>query len=197
MEQVTGNGFERWKHRWCRLLRNRTIALCLAVFQALLLPSTCAAADESLEYQVKAAFLLNFTKFVEWPPAAFEATDSPIAICILGEDPFGAALDQMVAGEVVSGRKLAVRRLKGAPAPKSCQALFIGKADKEALKIPAGQGAGVLTIGEGEAFVREGGMIAFVLDNRRVRFSINQSAAENAGLKLSSKLLSVARSVEK
>jgi hypothetical protein len=176
----------------------------VVVLLALLLPLpshycaiAAAAADESLEYQVKAAFLLNFTKFVEWPASAFEAADSPITICILGEDPFGAALDQIVTGEVVDGRKLAVQRLKRAPAPKSCQVLFIRRGDKEVPRIPQGTGAGVLIVGEGESFVHDGGMIAFVLENRRVRFSINQSAAESAGLKLSSRLLRVARSIEK
>jgi len=197
MEQVTCSGFHRWKQRHRRLRRYPVLAPCLVFLLGLVLPPPSPAADESLEYQVKAAFLLNFTKFVEWPAAAFEAADSPIAICILGEDPFGTALDQIVAGEVVSGRKLTIQRLKRAPAPKSCQVLFIGRADKDVPKIPPGLGPGVLTVGDGESFIRDGGMIAFVLENRRVRFSINQSAAENAGLRLSSKLLSVARSVEK
>jgi len=197
MEQVNSNGFQRWKHGLRQLLRNPTMAPCLAVFLGVFLPFTSSAADESLEYQVKAAFLLNFTKFVEWPASAFEAANSPIAICILGEDPFGAALDQIVAGEVVNGRSLAVQRLKRPPMPKSCQTLFISRADKEPPKIRSSFGPGVLTVGEGESFLHDGGMIAFVIENRRVRFSINQSAAENAGLKLSSKLLSVARSVEK
>ena len=158
---------------------------------------TLHAAGEPLEYQVKAAFLLNFTKFVEWPPSAFGAADSPIAICILGNDPFGNSLDQIVAEEVVDGRRVGVRRIKRTPAPKSCQALFVGMPEKEVLSILSGLGPGVLTVGEGESFVRDGGMIAFVIENRRVRFDINQTAAERAGLKLSSKLLSVARSVEK
>jgi hypothetical protein len=157
--------------------------------------TVCAgAAEEPLEYQVKAAFLLNFTKFTEWPPAVFGAPDSPILICILGDDPFGNTLDQTVAGEVVNGRKVVVQRIKKARPLPSCQVLFFGKAEKP---LNSGVGPGVLTIGEGERFVHEGGMIAFVLENRRVRFGINETAAETAGLKLSSKLLNVARFVEK
>jgi YfiR/HmsC-like len=154
------------------------------------------AADEPLEYQVKAAFLLNFTKFIEWPPAAFGAADSPIAICVLGDDPFGNALDQVVAGEVVNGRKVVVQRIKKALPPQSCQVLFFSRTENPLNTLP-GVGPGVLTIGEGEHFTRAGGMIAFVLENRRVRFGINETAAEAAGLKLSSKLLNVARFVQK
>jgi hypothetical protein len=196
MEQVSCNGFQQCKRGLRGLLRNPAAALRLVFLFGLVLPPAFPAADESLEYQVKAAFLLNFTKFVEWPQSAFEAADSPIAICILGDDPFGAALDRTVAGEVVGGRKLTIQRLKRAPAPKACQELFI-RTDKEISRIPSGLGPGVLTVGEGESFLRDGGMIAFVIESRRVRFSINLSAAENAGLKLSSRLLSVAKSIEK
>jgi hypothetical protein len=177
-------------------VRRAAIVICLTMGLAVGLPCFCEAADQPLEYQVKAAFLLNFTKFAEWPVTAFVAPDSPIAICILGDDPFGNALDQIVAGEVVDGRKVAVRRIKQAPLPKSCQVLFAGSSEKDVLKILPGLGPGVLTVGEGEGFVGGGGMIAFVIENRRVRFGINQTAAENAGIKLSSRLLKVAKSVE-
>ena len=92
--------------------------------------SSAAAADEPLEYQVKAAFLLNFTKFIDWPAAAFATPDSPISICILGDDPFGQTLDEIVEGEVVNGRKVIVQRIKRAPPPKSCQVLFVEQVGK-------------------------------------------------------------------
>ena len=175
--------------------RRRLLALLTCI--ALYLGGACEAADESVEYQVKSAFLLNFTKFVEWPASAFEGAESPIAICILGEDPFGATLDQIVAGESVSNRKITVSRIKRVPAPKACQVVFVGNPEKEAANLLTSLDAGVLTVGEGESFIREGGMIAFVIENRRVRFSANQAAAESAGLKISSRLLNVARSVKK
>jgi len=156
-----------------------------------------AAAEAVLEYEVKAAFLLNFTKFTEWPAGAFANPDSPLTICILGQDPYGRALDDVVQGEQVNGHKLAVRRISENPEPQACQVVFIGNGEKEIRRILGGLGRGVLTAGEGRDFIRDGGIIAFVLENRRVRFDINQSAAEAAGLKLSSQLLSVARSVEK
>jgi hypothetical protein len=173
--------------------------LCVLVALGALLWGPCAfAADDSLEYQVKAAFLLNFIKFIDWPESAFADQGSPVAICILGYDPFGHALDQVVEGETVNGRKVALQRIKRLPPSKSCQVLFIGKSEKDTLKtiLPELE-PGVLTVGEGESFMRAGGMIAFVIENRRVRFDVNQAVAETAALKLSSKLLSVARSVKK
>jgi hypothetical protein len=154
-------------------------------------------AQAPLEYQVKAAFLLNFTKFIEWPAAAFANAQSPITICILGRDPFGSVLDEIVQGETVNARRIAVQRINGPPGPRTCQVTFVGGLEKEAPQFIRDIGPGVLTVGEGDRFLRDGGMVALVVDNRRVRFDINQGAAVNAGLTLSSQLLSVARTVEK
>lgn len=156
-----------------------------------------SAADEPpLEYQVKAAFLLNFTKFVEWPGSAFAQEHSPLAICILGEDPFGNTLNEIVKGEAVNGRELVIERIQRAPEPKSCQVLFIEKPGKDISKTLSAIGPGVLTVGEGEKFLQDGGIVAFVLENRRVRFDIDQKAAGRAMLAISSRLMNVARSVE-
>jgi hypothetical protein len=151
------------------------------------------AATVALEYEVKAAFLLNFTRFVEWPPSAFSGGDAPLVICIRGDDPFGTVIDQIVEGELVNGRKVVVERMRS-DEQKSCHVLYAGS--NRLIALAAGGGA-VLTVGEGADFLHQGGMIAFVLENRRVRFDVNLKAVTNAGLKLSSKLLSVARSVEK
>ncbi len=172
-------------------------ALGVWLWAGSLLWPNCALAQAALEYEVKAAFLLNFTKFIEWPANAFAAPDSPFTICILGKDPFGRALDQIVEGESIAGRKLMVRRISQDPEPQTCQVVFISNGEKEVRRILSGLMNGVLTIGEGENFIRAGGMIAFAIENRRVRFDINQTAAESAGLKLSSKLLTVARTVDK
>jgi hypothetical protein len=170
--------------------------LCLLLCAgSLICPSRAAA--QALENDIKAAFLLNFTKFVDWPPTAFADSDSPMAICVLGKDPFGRALDEIVQGETVNARKLIVRRVSQPLAPQQCQVVFLSASEGDISKILSGLGRGVLTVGEGASFVREGGIIGFVMENRRVRFDINQSAADNAGLKMSSKLLSVARSIER
>jgi hypothetical protein len=153
-------------------------------------------AVERLEYQVKAAFLMNFTKFIQWPLSAFTDAGAPLSICILGDDPFGSTVDQLVEGETADGRKLIVQRLHEPPRPKSCQVVFFNKAGKDTSKTLATLGPGILTVGQGDGFLREGGMIAFVIENRRVRFDINQSVAQSAGLALSSKLLGVARQVK-
>jgi YfiR/HmsC-like len=166
-----------------------------AIAAALWMPATGKAAEQPSEYDVKAVFLLNFVKFVEWPAGAFADPDSPIAICILGNNPFGSVLDDLVQGETVSGRKVVVRKLSEPPSPKACQLAFAQGSAKEAAKALGTLGRGVLTVGEGESFARDGGIIGFVLENRRVRFEINRTAAETAGLTLSSKLLSVAKAV--
>jgi YfiR/HmsC-like len=192
MEEVIRTGR---KQRSGNLVRNALIFIVLgAGFRARL---ASQAPEQSLEYQVKAAFLLNFTKFIDWPPTAFAETDSPMSICILGKDPFGRVLDDIVQGEVVKSRKVNVQRLSQSPAPKSCQVVFIDSAEKDLPKTLNSLGHGVLTVGEGEKFIREGGMVAFVIEDRHVRFHINQTVALNAELRLSSKLLRVARSVEK
>jgi hypothetical protein len=185
-----------------KLPRARMAPMCVILGFAVFAPFSSQAADESLEYPVKAAFLFNFTKFIEWPPDAFAQSDAPLDICIMGVDPFGRALDETVAGEIVKGRKVIVQRIERAPAPESCQVVFIGAQefighDKGAHSILAEFGRGVLTVGEGNTFLGEGGMIAFVIENRRVRFEINQAAASSAGLRLSSQLLKVAKSVER
>jgi YfiR/HmsC-like len=196
MEQVTQYGFWGWKRRPGRLPLPPAIPICLLLAFALGLPCSCPAAGEPTEYRVKAVFLLNFTKFIGWPPAAFEASDSPIAICILGADPFGSEMDRILAGEVVNGRRVTVQRIKHAPPPKSCQVLFAGESEKDIAKTLRELGPGILTVGEGESFVRQGGMIGFIVEDRHVRFEINQTEAENAGIKVSSRLLNVAKSVE-
>ena len=172
--------------------------MCLRIFFIRLLcillsltPIGFALADP-LEYQVKAAFLLNFTKFVEWPPEVVGA--GPMDICIVGDDPFGTVLDQIVADETLQGRGIQVQRVKR-PVPASCRVLFIGRSEKNLDALIEEIGPGVLTVGEGEGFLRQGGMIAFVVENRRVRFDVNQSAASRAHIMISSKLLSVARAV--
>jgi hypothetical protein len=146
---------------------------------------------------VKAAFLLNFTKFVEWPPASFANDRSPVSICILGDDPFGPVIDAVVNDEFVNSRKLVVQRLRQLPAVGRCQVMFIENMDKDVPGILAKLGPGVLTVGQGDTFIRDGGIIAFVIENRRVRFDISQTAASKADLKMNAKLLSVARTVEK
>ncbi len=203
MEQVIDGRFRHCIRGTCSWLRS--VATLTLIVASLAIPQFAAQpAEDPLEYKVKAAFLLNFTKFIDWPEDAFTEPAAPIALCIMGDAPLRASLNQLVVGEVVKGRRIAVRTLSEPPASKYCQVLFFTSLQKDSRplsgvlpeKLPAMLNAtaqGVLTVGEGEGFIRDGGMIAFVIDDNRVRFEINQAAAESAGLKLSSKLLSVAK----
>src|ERR1019366_6472231 len=162
--------------------RHTSFTVILWVLAALL---PLRAADLSLEYQVKAAFLLNFTKFIDWPPEP-DVTATPSAICILGDDPFGPALDQMVNGETLQGRRLEVMRVHR-PVPAACKVLFISRSEKDIAGILESLDPGILTGGEGGAFLQAGGIADFVVENHRVRFDISQSAAARAKLRISSK----------
>jgi len=152
-------------------------------------------AEEPNEYQVKAAFLMNFTKFVEWPQTTFRDPSQPITICVYGDDPFGAALDQAVEGEIVAGHRLTVEHLHRPPAPRACQVLFISRTERDPAAIVAAAGPGVLTVGDDDRFLRDGGAIAFVVQARHVRFDISLRATAKASLTISSRLLNVARTV--
>jgi hypothetical protein len=146
------------------------------------------------EYQVKAAFVYTFAKFVEWPPQAFSSPSAPIAICILGEDPFGSFLDDAVKGKTVDGRLLAVYRLTELPTGHGCKILFI--AASEGRRIPALLASiaplGLLTVGDTLDFAAQGGVIGLRLDGERIRLAVNLTAAERAKVRISSRVLSLA-----
>jgi hypothetical protein len=171
----------------------RTVLLVLTTVLLFVAPGSGQPAP-ALEYRVKAAFLLNFAKFVEWEEP--DAAESPVFICVLGEDPLGVALDQVVKNETVGTRPIVVQRITK-PGEERCHVAFISKSEKDVRRTLEAVGHGVLTVGEEDSFLRDGGMIAFVIDNRRVRFDVSQPAARNGSIRLSSRLLSVARSVVK
>ena len=146
------------------------------------------------EYQVKAAFLYNFAKFVEWPRGSFANPTDPIVICIVGSNPFGSTLEDMVRGKKIGERAFVVRRLPDTQQAKSCQILFIGAGEWKRVRalLDALKGAAVLTVGETDDFTSSGGVIAFQLQGPRVRIQISLESAEQAKLRISSKLLSPA-----
>jgi hypothetical protein len=146
------------------------------------------------EYQVKAAFLLNFARFVEWPAEAFGGDGSPFVIGILGNDPFGYALDQTVKDKSVNGRRVAIRRLQTARDTKGCHILFISSSERGRLSqlLSSLNGSPFLTVADMDRFTQMGGMIGMVLQENKIRFEINVAMTELARLKVSSKLLSLA-----
>jgi hypothetical protein len=151
--------------------------------------------DESLEYRVKAAYLLNFTRYVEWP--TFTAPDTTLSICVLGADPFGRVLDATVAGRTAHGRTLRVRRVQTASEATGCQVVFVNQETwrRNPQGVKALSGAGSLTVGESEQFARSGGVIGFVILDGTVRFVINDDARDRAGLRISSRMLSLAAAI--
>jgi hypothetical protein len=159
-----------------------------------------AAQNGAAEYDVKAAYLYNFARFVEWPAAApHRQSEATLDICVLGQDPFGTRLDAMMADATVRGRKLATRRLTSATAAAGCHVLFVSASERqEVTQILATLArADVLTVSDMPEFVRLGGMLQFVVQGNRVRFDVNLAACEAAGLRVSSDLLRVASSVRK
>jgi len=161
---------------------------------ALLLPGSLPGQTPNVEYRIKAAYIFNFAKFVTWPSVAFAAPEAPIVIGILGKDPFGAELDQTVAGKAIEKRQLVVKRLTEADSWEGCHILFVASSERRRLpQILEKLGtASVLTVGEAEGFTEGGGMVQFVQHENNIRFEINLAAAEAARLKISSKLLQVA-----
>jgi hypothetical protein len=157
-----------------------------------------SAQPELDEYQVKAAFLYNFAKFVEWPPQAFDVAANPIIVCIVGETPIYTLLESAVIDKTAGNRSLAVRKVSDGQQATGCHILFIGRADRK--RIPAVLAAitpwGILTVGETPEFVAEGGVVNFKLENGRVRFEINVDAARREKLRISSKLLNLAEIVK-
>jgi len=153
-----------------------------------------AQAVRASEYQVKAVFLFNFAQFVDWPAEAFPATDTPLVICVLGNDPFGGALDQTVRDERLGGRSFQVRRHQSVDEIQTCHILFISRAEGDRPEaILAGlKDRPILTVSDANGFAERGGMIRFVTDRNRIRLQLNLAAAEAARLTISSKLLRVA-----
>ena len=151
----------------------------------------------SSEYELKAAFLFNFAKFVDWPPNTFAGPDAPFLVCVLGTDPFGGTLDNALRGKVIAEHPAGVARLKRVSDISGCQILFVAASESHLLPevLAKIRGQYVLVIGESDDFASSGGAIQFTLEENRVRFFINPDAADRAGLKISSKLLALAKIV--
>lgn len=156
-------------------------------------PPAHPQSQTSREYEIKAAFLYNFVKFIEWPAEAFPDRNTPITVGILGEDPFGAALDS-INGKIVRGRRLVVKRYARVPNLDFPHVLFISSSENGHLAqiVESLSNSSVLTVGETDRFTHAGGIIKFVITNNKVRFHINVDAAERVDLTISSKLLKLA-----
>jgi uncharacterized protein DUF4154 len=177
--------------------------VCALLVVACLVPARTGSAEEPeaavvySEYQVKAAFLFNFAKFVEWPSSAFPDTTSPITICVIGKDPFEGALADTLRDRTVGGRTLVARRAGPDPEIAGCQVLFVPASEDARLPLVLERVAPlpVLTVGETEHFGQLGGIVRFTLEDNRVRFIVNAASAKRSGLSINAKLLSIAKAV--
>jgi len=194
-------GYQRTVNLMLRRLTILIVALSVSLSWA---PGALAQdrdSSDSSEYLIKAGFIFNFAKFVDWPPTTFAQPDSPIVIGILGTDPFGAIIDQIVQDKKIGGRGFVVKRLKWGADPKElreCKILFVGASERTHIDelVQIVRGLPILTVGETPGFAERGGVIRLVLEDNRVRFEVNVEAARQAGLTISSRLLTLARIIQ-
>lgn len=182
-----------------RRIRTRSVRLFAALLLATLFHVSAVRpqTEESAEYQLKAAFLFNFAKFVQWPPNSFANPQSEFGICVLGDDPFGRSIDDVLRGKAIGEHPVMISRYKTLPEMTHCQMVFVSASEKKRLPeiLAALKGTSTLAVGETDGFAASGGVIQFTLEEQRVRFIINLDAAERANLQISSKLLALAKLV--
>jgi hypothetical protein len=177
----------------CLTLRCRVAWLVGLALLGAVAPGASAQTTTSAEYQLKAAFLYKLAQFVQWPARAFRDAQAPLVIGILGEDPFGAYLDEsIVRGEKIDEHPLVVRRYKRVDDAVEGHLLFISSANPAELEKIFAQlkGRAILTVGDADTFTRLGGMVRFVVEEGHVRLRISVEAAKACDLKISSKILS-------
>lgn len=182
-----------------RLKRTHTIFIfrsaTLVVWLGMLFSFTATAQQATPEYQVKAVFLFNFTRFVDWPPSSFESANSPFIIGIIGTDPFGSYIDETVSGETAGQHAIVVKRFKTIKEISNCQVLYIAATDDVQLKeiISECRDKPILTVSDISNFTLMGGVIGFVIESDKIRMQINTESAKAASLVISSKLLRLAK----
>lgn len=153
--------------------------------------------DSAGEYELKAAMLYNLTRFVEWPTSAYADAQAPTVLCILGRDPFGDSLSSLASNPVAGGRAVQIRHISNGREIRACHVVYISSSERKnmAQVLSTLKGASVLTVGETAQFAARGGMIQFSLEEKQVRFEVNLDAASQADMKISSRLLVLARIV--
>jgi hypothetical protein len=181
------------------LRRFLCVCLCLLLALWVAFGGLVAGAESPAPtmHQVQAAFLFNFAKFVTWPDDAFERSGSSLIIGVLGEDPFGAVLEETVRDKTVMGKKLAVKRFVRIQDAVNSHILFLSSSEESQLLplLKVLEKATVLTVSDMEQFAERGGMVAFTVEDQKVRFNVNVDAVERAGLKMGSQLLKLAKIV--
>jgi hypothetical protein len=171
-------------------------AILAAISLAGLTPAVRADSAVVTEYKLKAAFIYNFAKFVEWPAEKLENGNSPLVIGVLGPNPFGDELENALRGRQINGRPVIVREYDSVEAARGSHLLFINLSEESKLR-KALKEYGVLTVGQSESFVRNGGIITFTFTDDKLRFEINMAAAAQNGLKISAQLQKLAKTVRR
>lgn len=178
------------------ILKRRTVALGTAILLAWAsMTGISAQSERAAETDIKAAFLYNFAKYIEWP--APTSMSAEFRVCAFGDASFISSLDTIIEGETIDGRPVRRFRPPSAEAARSCHILFVARSEMSRATdlITAVRGSPVLTVGDGPDFLQKGGMVSFVRDGNRVRFDVDTNVAQAAGLVLSSRLLRIARRV--
>ncbi len=195
-----GKSFDdRQTHVRSALARARWLTFALIWLAAVLVARAPAPAqvNRTTEYQVKAAFLLNFIQFIEWPSDAFGDANGPIVVGVLGDDPFGEILEQTFRNEIVQEKGLRVVRSQHVEDLAGCHLLFVSRSERARVGeiIAELRSRPVVTVSEISGFARRGGVINFYVDGNKIRFEINADAAEKKGVRISSQLLKRSRVV--
>jgi hypothetical protein len=174
-------------HRW------RTTRLLAGIVLAAVM-----SAGTVDEYQVKAAFLYNFAKFVEWPAEAFRSDKDPLRICVLGANPFGSSLSDVLRGKTVLGRPIALADITDPAQAADCQIVFINESERKRVRLilKTLPRTGILTVSESEGFAAHGGIVNFTRDGGHLGFEINAGVASDARLRISSRVLQLAHIVK-
>ncbi len=174
----------------------KLVFFCVLFISLQGIPSTFAQSLPMQEYQVKAAFLFNFGNFIEWPKKAFQNKESSFVICVLGDNPFGEALDSL-EGKTIHGKRVVIRYFTNVDDALNSDILFISNSEQRNLPgiLKSLKESPVLTVGDYEGFCQNGGMINLSRIENRIGFEVNDSAALRAGLKISSQLLKLARKI--
>jgi hypothetical protein len=185
-----------WQIRWLPSV-GRLFTRCLRLFLVCAIVAAQIHGQTVEDTEVKAAYLYNFAKFVEWPAGVFSNPTTPLAICVIGDEHMSEVLERVVFGKKLSGRPLEIRRPQSQKDFKFCHIMFVGFTDKEHTVeiLDVLRGSSVLTVGQDHQFLPLGGMINLTLDHSVIRLEIAPQASQAVGLKISSRLLAVARTV--
>jgi len=199
---VRSKGRPRWA--WCfaawvvsRRIRQSCICIVTCLF-ALNPPIAFSQIEETLEYPLKLAFLYNFTKFIEWPTESYRDPGAPLAICIVGQDPFSRDLEAQLRSRKVGGHPVEITTLRRTDALSACHMVFVPVTEENQAHriVSVLKGSNALTVGESDGFASLGGIINLTVEENKLHFEVNTLAADRAGLKISSKLLSMAKIVK-